>query len=285
MAGNNIGTFTKNTTTYIAGSQNDGYMDIVVNCNNSFNCNVGLGNTATGMQTQIGFVLVEEATQDSAHNWIYLPVQWDSGNTRTYIGTPVSDDVNYKDIALTGSTSDYKGLTTYGTLVSHSTTTGGGSATLNYPDSFMYGNVYVLGPNGVITSGTSTSTVTTQTYHPVLSDVVKLDSEITDSDKQNSDLVLVGGPCVNTLVTALYTAGKFQYNCENWALEHGAGRIQVIPNAFANGKTVVVIVGTDAVDTDLVAQIVQRGLPEATLTQQSQSILDVTGTVNSPVYT
>jgi hypothetical protein len=94
----------------------------------------------------------------------------------------------------------------------------------------------------------------------------------------------MGGPCINTLVAELATAGKFPYTCANWP-GRDFGRVQLISDAFATGKTALVIAGTRAADTDLAARIVQTGLPLATDAQKAGASVEVTGSVSSPVYT
>jgi hypothetical protein len=220
----------------------------------------------------------------------------DESQTRNIVQLKLDSDVSYNRVdiipypAFTGTTTTTPGVSgttqnqymdKYGSYVLFDSSEPG-TFSMSYPSNQAQALVGI-GVNPSLNTGTST-TVTTQAYHPVLTDVVRLDTEITQADEANSDLILVGGPCVNTLVTALYTAGKFQYNCQNWALAHGTGRIQIIPNGFGNGKTVVVVAGTDAADTDLVAQLVQRGLPGATNAQKAQSLIDVKGTVDNPIY-
>jgi len=67
-------------------------------------------------------------------------------------------------------------MDTYGTYIEYDTTAG--SATLKYPDTFSYGNVYILQPDGTITTGGAAGEVTTETVLPITADIVKLDSEI-----------------------------------------------------------------------------------------------------------
>jgi len=123
--------------------------------------------------------------------------------------------------------------------------------------------------------------VTTTGGVKITSDVVKLDSEVTAADKAGSDLVLVGGPCVNTLVAELNTAGKFPYSCTGWP-GRDFGRIQLISDAFASGYTALVVAGTRAQDTDLAARVVQTGTG---LSGRTESAVEVTGSVASPVVT
>jgi len=291
VGGTLIGTgtqFSPGAISNVTGTADSGYIDFVVNCSASgaiWNCSCGIGTSATGILTDPGFVLVEEAQQGgTAHNWLYLPVKWDSTNSRTYINTVLySDDTNYVDVAILGTATQYKGMTTYGTLADHLSTTLGGSATISYPDTFTYANVYVLGPGATISATGTAGQVTTEKVLPITADVVKLDSEITSTDKSTYDIVLVGGPCVNTLVAELATAGKFPYTCAAWP-GRDFGRVQLISDAFATGKTALVIAGTRAADTDLAARIVQTGFPGATDTQKAGTYTEVTGTVTSPAY-
>ena len=126
-------------------------------------------------------------------------------------------------------------------------------------------------------------TVTTETVLPVTADVVKLDSEVTASDKSNNDFVLMGGPCIDSLVAELADAGLFPYTCANWP-GRDFGRVDVIVDAFATGKTALVIAGTRAQDTDLAARIVQTGFPGATAAQKAEASIEITGSVSSPAY-
>ena len=93
---------------------------------------------------------------------------------------------------------------------------------------------------------------------PITSDVVKLDSEVTDSDKTANDFVLVGGPCVNTLVADLATAEKFDHACDTWP-GRDFGLIELVTDAFEEGNTALIIAGTRAADTDLACRVVQDG--------------------------
>ncbi|MEM2121988.1 MAG: S-layer protein, partial [Candidatus Woesearchaeota archaeon] len=181
----------------------------------------------------------------------------------------------------TESTTVMKSATEWGTLVTYDYTAAG-TATINYPDTQLY-HLVAVGDNPVISVGGAGGKVTTETILPITADVVKLDSEVTSADKAGYDLVLVGGPCVNTLVAELATAGKFPYTCANWP-GRDFGRVQLIADAFASGKTALVVAGTRAQDTDLAAQIVQKGFPGASETIKAGSVTEITGTVSSPAY-
>ncbi len=120
---------------------------------------------------------------------------------------------------------------------------------------------------------------------PITTDVVYLDNDpAVASLKTTRDVVLVGGPCINDLVKELATGGSFPYTCDNWP-GRNFGRVQLIANAFATGKTALVIAGTRAEETDIAAQMVQQGLNGASDTIKNGLSTEITGSVTSPVYT
>jgi hypothetical protein len=284
-----VGSFTNNSAiAYTTASAASGYMEFGGICSGTIDitCNVGLGDSNTGMLTDPGFVLVEEALQGgTTHNWLFLPIKWDTTNSRTYVGTTFySGDTHYTDNAVLGTSTEYKGMTSYGTLSDHLASTLGGSATLNYPDVFTYANVYVLTPTGTIASGGTGGTLTTQQVLPITGDVVKLD---TDSDIntaiQNNDVIIVGGPCINKI--AAQVLGKTYPACgASSGIPENAALIELFTDKFATGKTALLVAGWEAVNTDLAARIVQTEFPGATTAQLAGTTLTITGTVASPSY-
>ncbi|MBI2547644.1 MAG: S-layer protein [Candidatus Aenigmarchaeota archaeon] len=116
--------------------------------------------------------------------------------------------------------------------------------------------VYGLVKFGKETATASTSS-TVNVVVPVTTLVAKLDSEITSADKAGKDLVLVGGPCKNSLVADLKTAGKFAYGCSDWPARNFA-IIQVMDDGLGTGHQVVVVAGTRADDTRLASSVLQN---------------------------
>ncbi len=282
-----LSSITDSAINNVTGDSTTGYIDFVIDCSaGSWSCNAGIGTDVTGLLTDPGFVLVEEARQGGTiHNWLFIPVQWDDTNKRTFIGTTLySDDTGYQDQPLLGTSTQYKGMTTYGTLADHLSSTLGGSATISYPDVFTYANVYVLSPTGVISSGGVGGQVTTDVVLPITSDVVKLD---TDSDIEsaitNNDVIAVGGPCINKIAARILDKTYPACGAAS-GIPENAGLIKLVADKFATGKTALLIAGWEAPDTDLAARIVQTGFPLATATQKAESEITVTGTVASPSY-
>jgi S-layer protein (TIGR01564 family) len=97
------------------------------------------------------------------------------------------------------------------------------------------------------------------------------------------NLVLVGGPCKNTVVADLAATGAFPYTCANWPAARNFGLIKVIDGAYVPGKVVVVAAGTTRAETNLACAALQ--LYDTKLAGQTASTVEVTGTVDSPVIT
>jgi len=113
--------------------------------------------------------------------------------------------------------------------------------------------------------GATSSTGTVKEVVPVITAVGKLDTSITTNDKATKNMVLVGGPCINTLVQALVDAGKLDttYTCANGnpgsAWTAGTGYIIVVDDPFdVTGKYAVVVAGTVAADTTVAATTLQQ---------------------------
>lgn len=249
------------------------YIDYFVQVTNrsapaSANYTISIGTDLTN-RTAYGLILVEEAQQGSTtHNWVYFPVAYDSTNTRAYVATPVSDDSNYDaNAAVLGTATQYKGMTTYGTRVDYLSSTLGGSATISYPDTFLIGNLYVLSPTGTITTGAVAGGTTADKIYPVTTDVAMLDTQVTDAVKSGSDLIIFGGPAINKLSHALlvsdqttypYPVYGYQFANAGVPLATDEAIIKVVQDAFASGKTAVIVAGWEARDTDYAARMISE---------------------------
>ncbi len=80
-----------------------------------------------------------------------------------------------------------------------------------------------------------------------LPDMSQLDTEVTESDRDNNHLVLVGGPAVNTLTEELYDAGDI--DLDDVEDEQSGAVLQTVENAFADGQHALVVAGYAADDT------------------------------------
>ncbi len=198
-------------------------------------------------------------TTDSAEVKDIQSVQTPSGG-----GTPVYQDIgqSIQDVINNG-----------GTIISAPASAGSNMESVKLPAQLLQVKAYV-GKVGV--AGTTSGTY--QQIVPVTSSVARLDSEITSSDKASKGLILVGGPCVNTLVASLATASgnataSYPYTCASWPARN-FGSLRVIDNAFATGHQVVVVAGTRAADTRLAANVLQQF--DTLLAGQTSSNVEVT---------
>jgi len=168
-------------------------------------------------------------------------------------------------------------MTTFGTHVSYFTTTGGGKATVSYPDSFAYGNVYVMTPEGtVIETISGTEGATSDTILPVTTDIVKFDDEYNEMADVADDVIIVGGPCVNK-VAAWLLGVEFPACGATSTIPENKALVKVVADAFVDGKTAVLVAGWEADDTDFAAQVIQK---EGLAGETASEVL-VSGTVVS----
>jgi hypothetical protein len=162
---------------------------------------------------------------------------------------------------------------------------GAGTATITYPDSQVY-HLVAVGENPSWTT-TATEAGTYKTYAPLSLPVAKLASEVTPADKANAHIVLVGGPCANSLVQALVDAGKLDgsMTCAGGtpgpAWTPGVAYVKVVEDAFATGRVALVVAGTNAADTRLATSLLSQGR----LADRTEDGVRVSGTVTAPVVT
>ncbi len=100
--------------------------------------------------------------------------------------------------------------------------------------------------------------VTNEDIRGALPDIAKTDSQVTSSDRQNSNLILVGGPAVNTLVADLASQGE-TWTTDQWRNEHqDEALLQVVQDAFADGQHAMIVAGYSADDTRAAARYISE---------------------------
>jgi hypothetical protein len=221
-------------------------------------------------------------------NWINTSTTWGPTQSPPQLRLYTSDSADVKDVQVPNSPAN-GGAIAYqdvGTAV-QDVMSNSGVIVVNPASNSASNQVVVKVPaqklavKAYIGSTGAGTTVNGGTYSQIVAitqSIAKLDSEVTTADEQSHDLVLVGGPCVNTLVGALSTASgnataKFPYTCDSWPARN-FGRIQVIDDAFYTGYQVVVVAGTRASDTRLVANVLQQY--DTLLSGQTASAVEVT---------
>ncbi len=208
-----------------------------------------------------GILLVEAQDDNSDVNTVLVDIGQDtsSGDNRTNANSADFSSSDQGTNTLTrDSNTDISFNTDFWGTVSWRDTGDQDKVTLWYPQDQVSAQVYVLAEGATIGGSSSTggTTVDKWTVNPIKTSLAKLDSEVTSADKATKNLILVGGPCVNTLVADLNTAGKFPYSCKSWPARN-FGLLQVVDDAFASGKVALVVGGTRAADTRMATSKLQ----------------------------
>jgi len=157
--------------------------------------------------------------------------------------------------------SDYKkGMTSYGVYVEEyddPDSTAADTLTIMYPSEQVFAQAFVTGGDS-----TAAASKTGRVYAEVQIEVGKsvLDSEITSMTSDN--LIVVGGPCVNSVAAKLLDISGSQPACyEDFPVEEGQGIIQIVQNG---DKVAVLVAGYSAADTRNAAQVLANSADYAT---------------------
>jgi hypothetical protein len=227
--------------------------------NGADSVNVSLSTSAnTTVLTQPALLLVEERDADANQNTVIVSASTEpsSSNNIAIATEPTFSDTNAANSPLGSDSTITDYIDTYGTYVKKATT-GQDTIKVYYPDDQVITNIYVLGSSATTSTSASAAGATVKQAVPVKTALGKLDTEITSSDKTNKNLILVGGPAVNTLVKELADAGKAK--TRDWYITQGAGTaiLDLVENAFTSGKTALVVAGHSAADTRAATGIMQ----------------------------
>ena len=203
----------------------------------------------TYTEAQINISEVDAIEGESDGTGIELQI-----NTSTKLGSDEIEAVSLQNgpsLMSIGETNTDTAMTSYGSLLEHDTD--GDVVSIWYPDEQAYANVYVMKSGVSPPTSTTTGNVVSQTVEveaPSLGNgIAKLDSAVTSVDKEEKNLILVGGPVVNNLVAELAVAQKTP-DTAYWRSDLvGKYILQSVEDAFATGKTAIVVAGYEAADT------------------------------------
>lgn len=111
---------------------------------------------------------------------------------------------------------------------------------------------------------------------PISAPIAKTDSEISDTEKTSTNLLLFGGPSVNILVQQLgIQASEFKDASGN-----PIGKIKLVAGAFGGSKTACVVAGWDAINTRMASYVLAHYTNYKT-TFAGKSQVTVSGTTTS----
>jgi hypothetical protein len=136
-------------------------------------------------------------------------------------------------------------------------------AVITYPDTQLYGDIFILA-EGATTTTTTDGAGTVKQAVPITWSVSLVDTDIMDPATVDYNLILVGGSCANSHVQTLVDNGKLDatYTCaggtvgEGW--ESGKGYIWLIEDCFKTGQTCLVVAGTAKAQTKTACSVLQK---------------------------
>ncbi len=197
----------------------------------------------------------KDTTETDQRNLVVVYAADGSGSgVDTTIQVPNLTDATQYSVTRNSDSSITDYATRGGAYVTHDTD-GQGLTTTTIYDLQPYA-VFAVGSNPTFSS-TTTGGSTVNTAVKITSPVAKFASEVNTASLA-ADLVLVGGPCANSLVASLAadTANGIP-TCDGWNLQEGL--IKEIENAWGSGKKALVVAGTNAADTRNLAAKVMQG--------------------------
>lgn len=163
-----------------------------------------------------------------------------------------------------GKTNIAYGYTSLGTFLTHDTPSGDPQElTLKTPEKQRFPQIYIT--SGATTSSTEAAGELTAV---AVVDATKLDSEVASVTAQN--LVVVGGPCVNTVAAELLGSPA---DCTT-GFTPGKARVKLFEHA--NGKVAMLVAGYSGADTRLAGKVVAHRASEFSGTE-----VEVEGTTYS----
>jgi hypothetical protein len=125
--------------------------------------------------------------------------------------------------------------------------------------------VYVaVGADPSFASGEGAAAGTVDKAVQIKNSVSKMESEIADKTALDRDVILIGGPCANSLVAEALEMSSSKPDCvsEFTALYPTEGVITVVNNVFTSGKKALVVAGVDRDATRALAVEVMQGTVE-----------------------
>lgn len=219
-----------------------------------------LAPSLTGAAITTPAVLLVEEEDDDGNAYTLQSVITDTSDDETTVGSPTYSYAE-KTATRPGNTDITRSVDLWGTFAEADSGGDQDSLTIWYPDEQVFGSLFVLGEGASVTVGGGSGGGTVRSAVPIKTSVARLDSDITDADKANKNMILVGGPAVNLLVSQLASGSAPKtWTLAQWrdGTREKTGILHLINNAFGTGKAALVVAGHSAADTRLVAGVLQN---------------------------
>ncbi|RKX42589.1 MAG: hypothetical protein DRP27_09195 [Thermotogae bacterium] len=212
----------------------------------------------TNNPNRLGVLVKQEKDNATTKDVIFVPTGKEASYYYINIGTPQFSG-SYGSGQLQSDSSVTQYVNQYGTFVEYDSDNNG-LVTIKYPDTQAIATV-AFGSNPTF----SVATGTAGTYDAAIkitSPVAKLASEIEgaypDLSTLDKDLILVGGPCANSLVAKLMNVSNSEPECYQ-SFTYSTGIIKEYTDAFGSGQKALVVAGLTADDTRNLAAKVMQG--------------------------
>jgi hypothetical protein len=210
-------------------------------------------NTYDGIITP-GVVIIEEEDDDDEKHAIVAKTKWDSANEDIEWVKPAFTNLAVDHSAsLESDTKVTEGLDEYGTRFSFDTDPDQDVGTIYYPD-FQRFTTVAIGTDPSFAVGEASM----QTAVKLTSPVSKLASEV-NANAPGADLILVGGPCANSVTAAVMGVATSYPECAAPFDGLTKGIVAEYTDAFTDGSKALVVAGVTADDTRSLAAGVMAG--------------------------
>jgi hypothetical protein len=164
-----------------------------------------------------------------------------------------ADDVVYGTTNLGEKDDDYR--TQYGIIVqTPEDYAERDEIVLSIPDEQVKVNVIVSGPDTDIIRDEGETVIEAV---PITDDIARLDTEVTESMKQNKNLILIGGPAVNMLTAQALGLDYPSYGADS-GIPEDAALLQMVNGAFNTGKAALIVAGWEAENTRAACSVLQQ---------------------------
>ena len=197
---------------------------------------------------------------------------WDDTDDEIHVDAPVFDigiAASAKDFS--DSNNDDKWYVTYwGTTLLYDDKDSM-SLDITYPEDYLYGQAFVAPMAAVVTTTSGEGAVE---LVPIEVGTAMLDTEITDKAAQN--LIVVGGPCANSIAAALMG------NPPDCAAGFTAGQAMIKLFEQSTGKVSLLVAGYSALDTRRASRVLAKykdyatGLVGTSVTVKGTTLTDIT---------
>lgn len=218
--------------------------------NRSLTLNITLASSTAGANvTQPAILLVEEKDNTGDEYSVIVPVTTEASGSNNVAKADTPTFTADEDSSSLGSNSDITHYVDLWGAFAVRNTNGQDTIKVYYPDEQVSADVFVLSSGAITSASGSSGGAVVKESVPISTAVARLDSEVDATSRQTKNLILVGGPVVNSLVAELATAGKTWDRAKYLTNGEGTYVLDYVDGAFASGKAALVVAGHSAADT------------------------------------